>query len=74
VTALLAVRHGPRLRAWQREHGDPIAAQLATSPDRWPAAIRHLVESITAADFVLAPWADGDSVLDLVVLARRAGS
>lgn len=71
---LLAVRHGPRLQAWAAEHGDPIAAQLATSPDAWPAPVRDLVRSVTAADFVLAPWkmTDADSILDLVVLARRA--
>jgi SAM-dependent methyltransferase len=95
VVDLLAVRHGPRLRSWAAEHGDPIAAQLATSPDAWPAPVRDLVRSVTAADFVLTPLKildagslplavpqqqikngtmdDGaESVLDLVVLARRA--
>jgi SAM-dependent methyltransferase len=72
VTDLLGVRHGPRLRAWQDEHGDPIAAQLALPPDRWPAPVRELVRSVTADDFVLGPLIEDDeSVLDLVVLARR---
>jgi len=72
VIDLLGVRHGPRLRAWQAEHGDPIAAQLAASPDRWPARVSELVRSVTAADFILDPLTgDADpTVLDLVVLAR----
>jgi SAM-dependent methyltransferase len=56
VTELLGVRHGPRLQAWQAEHGhDPVAAQLATSPNHWPAHVRDLVGSVTASDFVLGP-------------------
>jgi SAM-dependent methyltransferase len=78
TTEQLAVRHGPRLRAWAAEHGtDPIAAQLATAPDRWPAPVSDLVRSVTAADFVLEAAApprpdEPDDVLDLVVVARRA--
>lgn len=71
VTELLGVRHGPRLRAWQAEHGeDPIAAQLATTPDRWPTRVSDLVRSVTASDFVLGPL-DDSPVLDLIVLASR---
>jgi SAM-dependent methyltransferase len=86
VTDLLGLRHGPRLRGWQAEHGDPIAAQLATGPEQWPALVSDLVGSVTAADFRLEPLVDlsdrsdlgpaalagdGSDVLDLVVLARR---
>jgi SAM-dependent methyltransferase len=83
VTHLLGVRHGPRLQAWQAEYGtDPISAQLATSPDRWPAQVSDLVRSVTADDFQLDSLIkDGestndqlDAVLDLVVLAHRAVS
>jgi len=79
VTDLLGVRHGPRLLAWQAEYGqDPITAQLATSPDQWPAAVGDLVRSVTAADFTIGPLIRDDEsvddVLDLVVLAHRAVS
>jgi SAM-dependent methyltransferase len=77
VTDVLGVRHGPRLTAWQARYGDPIAAQLALPPDRWPERISDLVRSITADDFVLAPMTSDpvsdlsdDAVLDLVLLAR----
>lgn len=74
ITELLGVRHGPRLQAWQQEHGDPIAAQLATSPDRWPVPVSDLVRSISADDFELGPVSPDDKrVLDLVVLARAEG-
>lgn len=74
VTEELGVRHGPRLQAWQREHGDPIAAQLATPPDRWPTSVQEMVASVTADDFELVPLQhDAPDVLDLVVLARTPG-
>jgi SAM-dependent methyltransferase len=78
VTDLLGIRHGDRHRAWQARHGvDPVAAQLKTSPDRWPADLADLIRSVTADDFVLEPLIEDDAaddVLDLVVLARRAVS
>ncbi len=65
VTDLLGVRHGPRLRAWQAEHGEnPITAQLATTPDRWPAHVIDLVRSVTASDFVLGPLITDDETKD----------
>jgi SAM-dependent methyltransferase len=71
VTEMLGVSHGPRLRAWQARHGDPIAAQLARPPDQWPSHVTELVRSVTADDFVLAPLTgDAAAVLDLVVVAR----
>jgi hypothetical protein len=52
-----------------------VAAQLAGSPDVWPAALRADVESVTAADFEIvdAVERDVDASLDLVVLARPRG-
>jgi SAM-dependent methyltransferase len=69
VSGVLGVRHGPRLRDWQQQHGDLVSAQLATTPQQWPSHVRDLVHSVTAADFVLGPI-ETDDVLDLVVLAH----
>ena len=69
VTEVLGVRAGPRLLEWQAEHGDLVTAQLASEPEQWTDALRSMVTSVTADDFVVGP-VDGDA-LDLVVLARR---
>jgi SAM-dependent methyltransferase len=76
VTQLLGVSHGPRLAAWEAEHGNLIDAQLAAAPPQWPGHLVELVRSVTADDFTLAPLRGNDpgvdlEVLDLVVLARR---
>lgn len=72
VTALLGVAHGPRLGAWEAEHGSVAQAQLAGPPSSWSDARIALIASITAVDFVLAPLVqlDDAGVLDLVVLAE----
>ncbi|MFI7587833.1 class I SAM-dependent methyltransferase [Spongisporangium articulatum] len=72
VEEVLGVVHGPRLRAWEADHGDLIAAQLATSPAGWAPGLAEFVTSVTAEDFKLVPVAD--DVLDLVVVARREDS
>lgn len=71
VTSVLGVGHGPRLLAWEAEHGSLIGAQLATSPTEWSDGLAQFVQSVTAADFVLAPLPDlaAENLLDLVVLA-----
>ena len=40
---VLGVHHGPRIAAWEREHGPLVAAQLAaeadpSGPRRWPTS------------------------------------
>lgn len=71
VGELLAVSHGPRLTAWQHRHGNLIDAQLAVPADQWPAELAHVVRSVTAEDFVLAPPSPAQAeVLDLVVVAH----
>ena len=81
VEAMLGVVHGARLRAWEAEHGDVVAAQLRTPPEKWPAAVADLVTSVSAGDFDvvdLGPPASlpdaevpGTPVHDLVVVARK---
>jgi SAM-dependent methyltransferase len=70
VTRLLGLSHGPRLRRWERAHGPLVEAQLASSPDGWPARLRAFVHSITARDFVLSAHAV-DASLDLLAVAVR---
>jgi SAM-dependent methyltransferase len=69
---VLGVHHGPRLAAFARAYGDPVAAQLAAPPDGWDAELTALVTSVRDDDFVVA--ADGDDhrlvdALDLVAVA-----
>lgn len=73
VMELSGVHVGPRLRSLDRRHDGLVAAQLAVSPESWPAALRADVASVRAADFVVVPAADRDvdASLDLVLTARR---
>lgn len=70
---LRGLAHGPRLRAWEAEHGDLVGAQLAAPPDAWENALASLVTSTTAGDFV---WQDAERAglagcLDLVAQLQR---
>jgi SAM-dependent methyltransferase len=69
VTRLLGVHHGRRIRRWERGHGSLVDAQLASSPEGWPASVRRLVTSLRADDFTLSY--DVDESLDLLVVAVR---
>jgi SAM-dependent methyltransferase len=81
VETMLGVIHGARLAAWEAEHGDAVAAQLRTPPDKWPAAVADLVTSVSAEDFDVVdlgspaslPDAEvpGPAVHDLVLVARK---
>jgi SAM-dependent methyltransferase len=71
---LLGVHHGPRLLAFARSYGDPVAAQLASAPATWDDDLTALVTSVDPDDFEVAP--DGprhrlDAALDLVAVATR---
>jgi SAM-dependent methyltransferase len=70
VSRMLGVRHGRRLRRWERRHGPLVDAQLASSPDGWPAGLRALVASVRAADFEVVSG-DVDASLDLLAVAVR---
>jgi SAM-dependent methyltransferase len=70
VTRLLGVHHGRRIRRWERGRGSLVDAQLASSPEGWPASVRRVVASLTADDFTLSY--DGvDGSLDLLAVAVR---
>ncbi len=71
VAQVLGLRHGPRLRAWESEHGALVSAQLATPPAQWPARLLAVVASVGTGDFELRTDAVDDS-LDLVVVLRKA--
>lgn len=70
VAAVLGVRHGPRITAWEAEHGDLVAAQLAGPPAGWAAPLTDLVAGLTADDFLIGPD-DVDGSLDLLVEGCR---
>lgn len=68
LVELLGLRHGPRLREWEHQHGPLPAAQIATGPDAWPDSLREVVASVTVEDFEIH---HGDLVdtLDLIAVA-----
>lgn len=70
VEVHLGLRHGPRLRSWEDEHGSIVDAQIAGAPDTWSAATRAVVRDVSTADFDLLDDGLEDS-LDLVITARR---
>ncbi|HEU4676242.1 MAG TPA: class I SAM-dependent methyltransferase [Motilibacteraceae bacterium] len=66
---VLGLHHGPRLLAWEAEHGPLVQAQLATPPQAWPEALAAFVSDTTSEDFVVT----GDDLggcLDLLALGR----
>ncbi|HEU0133134.1 MAG TPA: class I SAM-dependent methyltransferase [Mycobacteriales bacterium] len=70
VTRMLGVRHGRRIERWERRRGPLVGAQLASSPEGWPAGVREMVRRVTADDFAITP--EGvDTSLDLVAVAVR---
>lgn len=71
VTRMLGIRHGRRIRRWERHHGPLVDAQLASSPDGWPARLRGFVARLTARDFDVTTD-DLDTSLDLLAVAVRA--
>ncbi|SDT17759.1 class I SAM-dependent methyltransferase [Actinopolymorpha singaporensis] len=72
LVTMTGLRHGPRIEAWERRHGDLVKAQLAHGPAAWSAELATFVTSLTAADFVLSED-DLDSSLDLLVHVRVRG-
>lgn len=70
VSRMLGVRHGRRLTRWERRHGSLVDAQLASSPDGWPANVRRAVQRTTADDFEVTAE-DVDGSLDLLAVAIR---
>lgn len=64
------LRHGRRLRRWERRHGPLPDALLAGPPAQWPAELSALVHAVTVTDFAVDDT-DREDCLDLVTLARR---
>jgi 2-polyprenyl-3-methyl-5-hydroxy-6-metoxy-1,4-benzoquinol methylase len=72
VTHLLGVRHGPRLRRWERRHGSLVEAQLRTPPEDWMPVVRHTVAGVAVGDFALVDrLVDASLDLFLVAVKRR---
>lgn len=68
------LRHGPRLAAWERDHGSLVAAQVAAVlSGTWPADLRSFVPTVAWSDFVIdadPQAADLAGCLDLVATAE----
>lgn len=71
VTRMLGIRHGRRIERWEHRHGPLVDAQLASSPDGWPARLRAFVARLTARDFDVTTD-DLDTSLDLLAVAVRS--
>jgi SAM-dependent methyltransferase len=50
---VLGVHHGPRLRAWERQHGGIVDAQLCRPPHEWSQDLASTVAGIGTDDFVV---------------------
>jgi SAM-dependent methyltransferase len=59
--------HGPRLQAWEREHGSLVQAQVDAPAPQWGPSLAEVVAAVTADDFVVTD--DIDAALDLVAVA-----
>jgi 2-polyprenyl-3-methyl-5-hydroxy-6-metoxy-1,4-benzoquinol methylase len=70
VTRLQGLRHGPRLRRWERRHGSLVEAQLKAPPEDWPPPVRRAVATVAARDFRLTERAL-DASLDLFLVALK---
>ena len=64
------LRHGRRLRQWERRHGPLVTALLTAPPPAWPPELRDLALSVTAEDFDVDEKSRADS-LDLITVAVR---
>jgi SAM-dependent methyltransferase len=70
ISRLLGLRHGPRLRRYDRLFGSLVDAQLAGPPATWHKQLHRAVTGVRTRDFVLG--ADNlESCLDLVAVAVR---
>lgn len=70
VTRLSGLRHGPRLRAWEENHGDLVSLQLERPPADWSTDLVRLVSAVRASDFELRDEGTADC-LDLWLVGLR---
>ena len=68
---VLGLHHGPRLLAWEAEHGPLVDAQLAAPAQDWSQALVSFISDISSEDFVLRSD-DLAASLDLVAVGRRS--
>jgi SAM-dependent methyltransferase len=66
--AVGGVHHGPRLRAWEREHGSIVQEQIAAPPEQWPPALATMVAAVGVADFEIDDQAEDSR--DLLAVAQ----
>jgi SAM-dependent methyltransferase len=66
---LVGLRHGERIAAWERRHGDLVHAQLRCPPPEWAAALTDFVASVTVDDFVIDEQ-PLDGALDLLATVQ----
>jgi SAM-dependent methyltransferase len=69
--AVHGLHHGPRIEAWEREHGESlVAAQIraALEPAAETSGLAEFVSSVDARDFLVG---DAVSSQDLIVIAVR---
>jgi SAM-dependent methyltransferase len=70
LVSMLGVHHGPRITAWERQHGS-LPRLLAASPaESWPTQVAHFVASVEATDFDVTAERP-DLALDLLAVAER---
>lgn len=68
-TTVFGLHHGPRIQAWEIEHGSLVAAQVeAMGAGAWPTELTDFVCELTEDDFCI----DGrtDAAEDLIVVGR----
>lgn len=70
LEALEGLHHGPRLAAWEAEHGSIVDLQIASPHESWTAEVRDGVQAVTVDDFVRTAD-DLDASVDLIAVARR---
>src|SRR5690348_18512514 len=71
ITRLLGLRHGPRLRRYDRLFGSLVDAQLAGPPATWHPQLRRAVAAVRTTDFVLAADTPAACLALVAVPVRR---
>lgn len=66
---LFGLLHGPRLAAWEADHGGLVAAQVeAVLAGTWPPPLAEFVATITAEDFEVLPIRGEEPWQDLIAM------
>src|SRR4051794_26209681 len=70
VTRMYGLRHGRRLRRFERRRGSLVGVQTSGLADAWPPRVRRMVHRVLAGDFIVTET-DVDASLDLLAVARK---